>query len=98
MHYDSASTKISANSGVDQGCHLSTCGSSAAIDPLLRSVLADICRQHDPGAKPFAYLDDWYVWIKPQNLPQTCVLIAAATTASLQDSAVESFLLRLHSS
>ena len=26
MHYDSACTKISANSGVDQGCPLSTCG------------------------------------------------------------------------
>ena len=48
MHYDSAYTKISANSGVGQGCPLSTCGFSAAIDPVLRSVLADICRQHDP--------------------------------------------------
>ena len=35
MHYDSAYTKISANSGVDQGCPLSTCGLSAAIDPVL---------------------------------------------------------------
>ena len=31
MHYDFAYTKISANSGVDQGCPLSTCGFSAAI-------------------------------------------------------------------
>ena len=38
MHYDSAYTKISANSGVDQRCPLSTCGFSAAIDPILRSV------------------------------------------------------------
>ena len=50
-----------ANSGVDQGCPLSTCGFAAAIDPVLRHVLADICRQHDPGAKLFAYLDDLLV-------------------------------------
>ena len=68
MHYDSACTKISANSGVDQGCPLLTCGFSTAIDPILLSVMADICRHHDPGAKLFAYLDDWYVWIKPQCL------------------------------
>ena len=79
MHYDSAYTEISANSGVDQGCPLSTCGFSAAIDPELRSVLADICRQHDPGAKLFASLDDWYLWIKPQYLLQTFALKAAAT-------------------
>ena len=42
MHYDSAYTKISANSGVDQGCPLSTCGFSAAVDPVLRSVLATL--------------------------------------------------------
>ena len=38
MHYDSANTKISANSGVDQGCPLSACGFSAVVDPVLRSV------------------------------------------------------------
>ena len=36
MHYDSAYTKISASSGVDQGCPLPTCGFSAAVDPVLR--------------------------------------------------------------
>ena len=40
MHYDSAYTKITANSGVDQGCLLSTCGFSAAVDPVLRSIMA----------------------------------------------------------
>ena len=79
MHYDSAYTKIGANSGVDQGCPLSTCVFSAAVDPVLRSVLADICRPHDPGAKLLAYLDDWYVWTKPQYLLQTFALIAAAS-------------------
>ena len=68
MHHDSAHTKISANSGVDQGCPLSTCGFSAAVDPVLRSVLPDICTQCDSGAKLFAYLDDWYLQIKPQYL------------------------------
>ena len=58
MHHDSAHTKISANSGVDQGCPLSTRGFSAVVDPVLQSALADICRLHDPGAKLFAYLDD----------------------------------------
>ena len=37
-------------------------------DPILRSVLADTCRQRDTGVKLFAYLDDWYLWIKPQCL------------------------------
>ena len=60
MHYDSAYTKISANSGVDQGCPLSTCGFSVAVDPVLRSVLAELCTHYDSGAKLFAYLDGWY--------------------------------------
>ena len=79
MHYDSAYTKISANSGVDQGCPLSACGFSAVVDPVIRSVMADICRLHDPGAKLFAYLDDWYLWIKPQYLLQTVAIITVAT-------------------
>ena len=54
-------------------------GFSAASDPVLRSVLADICRQHDPGAKLFAPLDDWYLWIKPQYPLQTVALMTAAT-------------------
>ena len=56
MHYDSAYTKISGNSGVDQGCPLATCGFSVAIDPVLRIVLAAICRQYDTGAKLFALM------------------------------------------
>ena len=79
MHYDSAYTKISANSGVDQGCPLSTCGFSAVVDPVLRSVLADICTQYVFFAKLFALLDDWYLWIKPQYLLQTVAVFTAAT-------------------
>ena len=79
MHYDSAHTKISANSGVDQGCLLSACGFSAVVDTVLRSVMAQLCTHHDSGAKLFAYLDDWYLWIKPQYLLQTIPDITAAT-------------------
>ena len=92
MHYDSVYTIISANSGVDQGCPLSTCGLLTAIDPVIRSVMADICRHHVIGAKLFAHLDDWYVWIKPQSLLQTFALITAATRSvnlQLQPSKVQ---------
>ena len=54
MHYDSAYTKISANSGVDQGCPLSACGFSAVVDPVLCSVRAQLCTHYDTGAKLFA--------------------------------------------
>ena len=72
-------TKITANSGVDQGCPLSTSGFSAAVDSVLQSTLADICRVHDPGATLFPYLDDWYLSIKPHCLLQTIAVITAAT-------------------
>ena len=65
---------------------------SAATDPILRSVMTDICRHHDPGAKLFASLDDWYVWIKPQYLLQTFALTTAATGSvnlELQPSKVQ---------
>ena len=58
---------------------LSTCGFSAVVDPVLRSVLANICTQYDSGAKLFAYLDDWQLWIKPQYLLQTIAIITVAT-------------------
>ena len=79
MHHDSANTKITANSGVDQGCPLSACGFSAVVDPTLRSIMAELCTLYDSGAKLFAYLDDWYLWIKPQCLLQTIAVITAAT-------------------
>ena len=56
-----------------QGCPLSTCGFSAAVDPVLQSVLAELCTHYDSGAKLFAFLDDWYLWIKPQYQLQTIV-------------------------
>ena len=79
MHYDSAYTKITANSGVDQGCPLSACGFSAVVDPTLHSIMAELCTLCDSGAQLFANLDDWYLWIKPQCLLQTIAVITAAT-------------------
>ena len=81
MHYDSACTKITANSGVDQGCPLSACGFSAVVDPTLHSIMTELCTLYDPGAQLFAYLDDWYLWIKPQCLLQTIAVITAATSS-----------------
>ena len=52
MHYDSAHAKISANSGVDQGCPLSACGFSAVVDPVLRSVWRSFARITTQGARP----------------------------------------------
>ena len=92
MHYDSAYTKISANSGVDQGCPLS-----------LRSVMAQLCTHYDSGAKLFAHLDDWYLWIKPQCLLQTIAVITACYQISQscstvhQNTSLERLLPRPHS-
>ena len=101
MHYESAYTEISANSGVDQGCPLSACGFSAVVDPVLRSVMAQLCTHCDPGAKLFAYLDDWYLWIKPQFFLQTIAFITAATRsvnlALHQNTSVERLLSGPHS-
>ena len=41
--------------------------------------MTELCTLYDPGAKLFAYLDDWYLWIKPQCLLQTIAVITAAT-------------------
>ena len=44
MHYNILPTPKSVpNSVVDEGCPLSTRGFSAAVDPVLRSVLAELC-------------------------------------------------------
>ena len=75
MHYESAYTKITANSGVDQGCPLSACGFSAVVDPTLHSIMSELCNLYDSGAQLFAYLDDWYLWIKPHCLPQTTAVM-----------------------
>ena len=40
---------------------------------------AQLCTQYDSGAKLFAHLDHWYLWIKPQYLLQTIAVITVAT-------------------
>ena len=52
-HYESAYTKITANSGVDQGCPLSACGFSAVVDPTLHSIMSELCNLYDSGAQLF---------------------------------------------
>ena len=81
MHYDSACTKMSANSGWIRVvlCQRVDFRFSAAVDPVLRSVLVELCTHYDSGAKHFACLDDWCLWIKPQCLLQTIAVITAAT-------------------
>ena len=43
--------------------------------------MTELCTLYDPGAQLFAYLDDWYLWIKPQCLLQTIAVITAATSS-----------------
>ena len=73
MHYETAYTKISANSGMDHGCPLSACGFSAVVDPV------SFARITTQAPNSFAYLDAWYLWIKPQCLLQTIAVITTAT-------------------
>ena len=65
---------------------------SAATDPVLQLVLPDVCRRLDDGAKLFAYLDDWYLWVKPQCLADALDLISASTRSvnlELQPSMIQ---------
>ena len=51
--------------------------------------MAQLCTHYDLGAKLFVYLDDWYLWIKPQYLLQTMAAITTATrsvTLALQST------------
>ena len=52
----------------DQGCAHSPCGVAAAVGPISRLILSDTHRMFDSGAKLWTYLDDWYIWIKPQYI------------------------------
>ena len=65
---------------------------SLCIDPVLRYVLADLRRLFDDGAKLFANLDDWYLRVKPQCLPDALVLVSASTRSinlQLQSSKIQ---------
>ena len=79
MHHDGSYAHIQASSGIDQGCPLSPCGFAAAVDPISRYILTKTQHTLDSGAKLWAYLDDWYIWIKPQHIPKAISLISGAT-------------------
>ena len=72
MHYDGSYAHIHASGVIDQVCPLSPCGFAAAIEPISRGRL-------DDGAKLWAYLDDWHIWIKPQHITEAVELISTAT-------------------
>ena len=79
MHYDGSYAHIQANSGIDQGCPLSPCGFAAAIEPISRAILTETRSKLDDGAKLWAYLNDWCIWIKPQHITEAIELISTAT-------------------
>ena len=79
MHYEGSYAHIQDNSGSDQGCPLSPCGFAAAIEPRSRAILTETQRRLDDGAKLWAYLDDWYIWIKPQHITAAIELMSTAT-------------------
>ena len=79
MHYDGSYAHIQASSGIDQGCPLSPCGFAAAVDPISRYILTQTHQTLDTGARLWAYLDDWYIWIKLQHIPDAIELVATAT-------------------
>ena len=79
MHYDGSYAHIQDSSGIDQGCPLSPCGFAAAVDPISRYILTQTQLTLDSGAKLWAYLNDWYIWIKPQHIPAAIKPITNAT-------------------
>ena len=79
MDYDGSYAHIQASSGIDQGCPLSPCGFAAAVDPISRYILTQTQLTLDSGAKLWAHLNDWYIWIKPQHIPAAIKPITNAT-------------------
>ena len=79
MHYEGSYAHIQASSGIDQGCPLSPCGFAAARETISRAILAETKSRLDDGAKLWAYLDDWYIWIKSQHITQAIELISTTT-------------------
>ena len=79
MHYDKSYAHIQADSGIDQGGPFSPCGFAVAIEPISGAILAETRSNLDEGAKLWAYLDDWYIWIKPQHITEAIELISTAT-------------------
>ena len=85
MHCESACTKISANSGVDQGCPLSTCGFSAAIADFgqYKQIFADIMTRA-PSSLP-----TWMTCICGSNLSACCQYLLSSQLQP--DQSISSF-------
>ena len=79
MHHDGSYAYTHPSSGIDQGCPLPPCGFAAAVDPISWYILSETHRMLDRGAKLWAYLDDRYIWLKPQHIPEATDLISGAT-------------------
>ena len=100
MHHDGSYAHIQSNSGIDQGCPLSPCGFAAAIEAIPRAILAENRSKLDDGAKLWAYLDDWYIWIKPQHITKAIELISTATrkiNLELQPTKIQIWTATCHS-
>ena len=72
---------IHANSGIDQGCPHSPCDFAAAVDSVSRFILSEATRLLDNGAKLPEKLDDGYLCINPQYIPEAIDIISSATRA-----------------
>ena len=100
MHHEGSYAHIRASSGIDQGCPLSPCGFAAAIEPISRAILTETKNKFDDGAKLWAYLDDWYIWIKPQHITEAIKLISTATQTinlELQPTKIQIWTASCHS-
>ena len=69
---------ITASSGVDQGDPLSSAAFAAGIANPLRHALHNIQQSLDAGAAMHLYIDDWYVWIRPEAIPAAIAHISNA--------------------
>ena len=49
------------------------------MEPISRAILSETRSMLDDGAKLWAYLVDWYIWIKPQHITEAIELISTAT-------------------
>ena len=79
MHYDSAYTKITANSGVDQGCpSVSVWILSSLLTLYSRSVMAQLCTHYDSGAKLF--LPSWTIGTCGSNSSASYRLLLVITS------------------
>ena len=97
MHFEHSYAKISANSGVHQGCPLSACGFAAAIDLVARFVLAELRRLLHEGAK-LLLTSTTLVHLDPVLLSTAATRSTNLELQTLQDSDMGSIMRRSHPS